>query len=50
MNYCLSSINTDSKEGEHTGGDGQVGDKVVDGAVDGTKQPNPARKINRKLV
>ena len=40
MNYRFSSIKTDSKEGEDARGDREVGDKVVDGAVKGSKFPD----------
>ena len=40
MNYGFSSIKTDSKEGEDARGYREVGDKVVDSAVEGSKFPD----------
>ena len=37
----LSPVIADSEEGEDTGGDTHVGDKVVEATVDRSKEPNP---------
>ena len=37
----LSPVIADSEEGEDTGGDTHVGDKVVEAAVEGSEEPGP---------
>ena len=37
----LSPVIADSEEGEDTGGDTHVGDKVVEAAVERAEQPDP---------
>ena len=37
----LSPVIADSEEGEDTGGDTHVGDKVVEAAVEGSEEPDP---------
>ena len=39
----LSPVIADSEEGEDTGGDTHVGDKVVEATVEGPEQPGPGR-------
>ena len=41
MSDDLSPVIADSEEGEDTGGDTHVGDKVVEAAVEGSEQPDP---------
>ena len=44
INNGSSSINTDGKQGENTGRNSEVGDKVVDATVEGSKLPNSTQK------
>ena len=39
MNYGFPPVKTDGQKGEHAEGYSQVGDKGVDGAVEGSKLP-----------
>ena len=48
--FCHLPVYRDGHEGEHGDGDGEVGDEVVDGAVQRAEDPIPESEVDFKYL